>query len=158
MDDEHAALRRVATLVGRAAPPEDVFAAVTEEVGRLLPVDFAIMARYEPGGTATYVASREGGAFQAPVGGRWALEGNNLITRVYETGAPAGLTPTRMRPLAVPPGGTTRLEHDRREVLPPRRAVRGHQRRRQGDGVARSRFLSRPGPTVTRPGRRSGRS
>jgi hypothetical protein len=35
MTGEQAALRRVATLVARAAPPEEVFAAVTEEAGRL---------------------------------------------------------------------------------------------------------------------------
>ena len=35
---EQAALRRVATLVAQAAPPEAVFAAVTEEAGRLLRV------------------------------------------------------------------------------------------------------------------------
>src|SRR4051794_4739644 len=34
--EEQAALRRVATLVARGAPPEQVFAAVTAEVGRLL--------------------------------------------------------------------------------------------------------------------------
>ena len=33
---DQAALRRVATLVARAVPPEEVFAAVVEEVGRLL--------------------------------------------------------------------------------------------------------------------------
>ena len=31
--EEQAALRRVATLVARGAPPEEVFAAVAEEVG-----------------------------------------------------------------------------------------------------------------------------
>jgi GAF domain-containing protein len=36
--EEQAALRRVATLVARGTPPEEVFAAVTEEVGQLLPV------------------------------------------------------------------------------------------------------------------------
>ena len=36
---EQAALRRVATLVARAAAPEEVFAAVTEEAGRLLGAD-----------------------------------------------------------------------------------------------------------------------
>jgi hypothetical protein len=34
--DEQAALRRVATLVARAAAPGEVFAAVTAEVGRVL--------------------------------------------------------------------------------------------------------------------------
>jgi GAF domain-containing protein len=39
--EEQAALRRVATLVARGVTPEEVFAVVTEEVGRRLPVDFA---------------------------------------------------------------------------------------------------------------------
>ena len=50
---EQAALRRVATLVARGVPPEEVFAAVVEEVGRLLPVDFTDMGRYTPDGTIT---------------------------------------------------------------------------------------------------------
>jgi GAF domain-containing protein len=41
--EEQAALRRVATLVARGVPSEELFAAVTEEVGRLLPVDSAAM-------------------------------------------------------------------------------------------------------------------
>ena len=53
---DQAALRRVATLVARAVPPEEVFAAVVEEVGRLLPVDFADLGRCEPDGTITFVA------------------------------------------------------------------------------------------------------
>src|SRR2546421_5393498 len=36
---EQSALRRVATSVARGVPPEDVFAAVTQEGGRLLPVE-----------------------------------------------------------------------------------------------------------------------
>ena len=43
--DEQAALRRVATLVARSAPPAEVFAAVAEEVGRLLSVDAAAVRR-----------------------------------------------------------------------------------------------------------------
>ena len=41
--EEQAALRRVATLVARGAPPEEVFAVVTKEAGRLLTTDVAIM-------------------------------------------------------------------------------------------------------------------
>ena len=48
---EQAALRRVATLVARAAPPEEVFAAVTAEAGRLLDADLAVLTRYDPDGT-----------------------------------------------------------------------------------------------------------
>jgi GAF domain-containing protein len=46
---EQAALRRVATLVARAAAPEEVFAAVTEEAGRLLGAHHATMGRYDLG-------------------------------------------------------------------------------------------------------------
>jgi PAS domain S-box-containing protein len=84
---EQAALRRVATLVARGVPPEQVFAAVTEEVGRLLPVDHAGLGRYEPDSTVTTVAawSRTGNPFP-PVGSRWTLDGKNLSTIVFETG------------------------------------------------------------------------
>ena len=87
--EEQAALRRVATLVARGAPPEEVFAAVTEEVGRLLPVDFAHMGRYEPDGTLTFVATSGSTAEHFPVGSRWSLGGKNLATIVFETGRPA---------------------------------------------------------------------
>ena len=49
--NEQAALRRVATLVARAAAPPAVFAAVAEEIGRLIPTDAALVNRYNPDGT-----------------------------------------------------------------------------------------------------------
>jgi signal transduction histidine kinase len=87
--EEQAALRRVATLVARGAPPEQLFAAVTEEVGELLPVDYAHMGRYEPDGAFTFVAAwgRAGPLF--PVGTRLMLGGRNLGTIVAQTGRPA---------------------------------------------------------------------
>jgi PAS domain S-box-containing protein len=87
---EQAALRRVATLVARAASPEEVFAAVTEEAGRLLPVDHASLVRYEPDHAITTVAawSRTGNPFP-PVGSRWTLDGKNISTLVSLTGRPA---------------------------------------------------------------------
>jgi PAS domain S-box-containing protein len=85
--DEQAALRRVATLVARGAPPEDVFAAVANEVGRLLSVGLANVCRYESDGTVTFVASA-GGLF--PIGHRLSIDGErNLATLVLETGRPA---------------------------------------------------------------------
>jgi GAF domain-containing protein len=45
--EEQAALRRIATLVARGAPPAEVFAAAVEEVGRVLPVDMASIGRYD---------------------------------------------------------------------------------------------------------------
>src|SRR5205807_2353313 len=54
---EQAALRRVATLVARGVPPEEVFASVTEEVGRLIGAHLAGMARYERGRAVTVLAT-----------------------------------------------------------------------------------------------------
>jgi signal transduction histidine kinase len=91
--DEQAALRRVATLVAHGAPPEELFAVVTEEVGRLLSVEYAHLGRYESDGmTMTIVAgwANTGGDPIAPRGGpRWRLGGKNVSTLVFETGRAA---------------------------------------------------------------------
>jgi signal transduction histidine kinase len=87
--EEQAALRRVATLVARATLPQEVFAAVLEEVGRLLPIDLAMMGRYESDRTATCVATWRTGDDIFPVGSRWPLDGHNLGTLVFQTGRPA---------------------------------------------------------------------
>jgi signal transduction histidine kinase len=86
--EEHASLQRVAMLVARGVSPEEVFAAVTDEVGRLLPVDFAHMGRYEPDGTITVLAASGSTVDDFPVGRRWGLGGKNLATIVHETGRP----------------------------------------------------------------------
>jgi signal transduction histidine kinase len=83
---EQAALRRVATLVAHGAPPEDVFAAVANEVERLLSVDMANVCRYESDATVTFVASARQ---RLPVGSRWPLRETNLATLVFDTGRPA---------------------------------------------------------------------
>jgi signal transduction histidine kinase len=87
--EEQAALRRVATLVAHGAAPEQVFAAVTEEYARLVPVDVAGMARLEPDGTVSYVASWGRAVDFVLVGSRWTLDGKNVATAVFETGRPA---------------------------------------------------------------------
>ena len=87
--EEQAALRRVATLVARGAVPEEVFAAVTREIGQLLPVDSAGMGRYGPDGTLTFVASWGGAVEFVPVGSRWSVGGKNIGTIVFETRRPA---------------------------------------------------------------------
>jgi signal transduction histidine kinase len=89
--EEQAALRRVATLVARAAPPQEVFAAVTAEVGRVLSADGTIMSRYEPEDAATVVGvwSSTGAAAPAPVGSRFELGGQNVHTLVFQTARPA---------------------------------------------------------------------
>jgi signal transduction histidine kinase len=87
--EEQVALRRVATLVARGVPPEEVFAAVVEEVGRLLSADYAAMGRYEPDAAVTFVASSGRTGRPVPVSGRWSLGGKNVATLVFETGRPA---------------------------------------------------------------------
>jgi GAF domain-containing protein len=89
--EEQAALRRVATLVARGEPPEAVFTAVLEEVGRLLGVDLANMCRYEPDRTETFVATWGAAGERFPVGSRWPLEGYHLGALVFDTGRPARL-------------------------------------------------------------------
>jgi signal transduction histidine kinase len=88
--EEQAALRRVATLVARAAPPEEVFTAVAEEVGRLLYADVALMSRYDPDDTATIVSAwtSTGTAPPTPVGSGFELGGRNVHTLVFQTGRP----------------------------------------------------------------------
>jgi GAF domain-containing protein len=87
--EEQAALRRVATLVAQATPPGEVFAAVVEEVGRLLRVDLATLVRYEPGRMARPVRVWGPASGNLYVGFRFALEGHNISTLVFETGRPA---------------------------------------------------------------------
>ena len=89
--EEQAALRRVATLVARGEPPQEVFAAVAGEVGRLLAVDFAVLVRYDPQDMLEVVGTwvSTGAPAPTPVGGRLPLGGRNVTTVVYQTGRPA---------------------------------------------------------------------
>jgi signal transduction histidine kinase len=86
---EQAALRRVATLVARAAPPEEVFAAVAEEAGRLLGAHHSWMTRYEPDGAARLVATWSSTDAAVPAGTRLSPGGRNVYTLVFQTGRPA---------------------------------------------------------------------
>jgi len=86
--DEQAALRRVATLVARGAPPAAVFAAVAEEVGRLFAAGTTGVVRYELDRAATLVGSWSSTGDARPVG-RATVGGQNVTTLVFETGRPA---------------------------------------------------------------------
>jgi hypothetical protein len=88
MAKQQAALRRVATLVARAAAPDELFAAVTAEVGQELPVNRARMARYEPDGSITFVAAWPLPEHGFAVGSRWKLEGESISATVARTGRP----------------------------------------------------------------------
>ena len=89
--DEQAALRRVATLVAEGLAPAEVFAAVAEEVGRLLGVDSTHLARYEPDGTVTSIGSWSLDGIHRPVGTRVPLDGTSVTGLVFDTGRPARL-------------------------------------------------------------------
>jgi signal transduction histidine kinase len=107
---EQAALRRVATLVARGVPPDDIFAAVAEEVGRLIGADDTVVAQFEPDGAVTVVVSL--GEDKLPAGMRWPADDFLATTRVWRTGHSArvdeeswkeasGTVPDRLRRLHI---------------------------------------------------------
>ena len=82
-------LRRVATLVARGAPADELFAAATEEVGRLLSVEIAILGRYESDETMTIAAVWSAVGDVLPAGGiSMTLGGENMATLVSRSGRP----------------------------------------------------------------------
>ncbi len=85
--DEQAALRRVATLVAQAKPPEVVFAGVAAEARQLLAVGFAALIRYDEPGMMEVVGlwTAKEGIPPTPVGTRLPLGGYNVSTLVYRT-------------------------------------------------------------------------
>jgi signal transduction histidine kinase len=87
--DEQAALRRVATLVARGAPPADVFDAVAGELGRLLEVGSSGLLRFEDEHRARVVAGWGRLDEVAPVGARLPIGGKNVITEIARTGKTA---------------------------------------------------------------------
>jgi signal transduction histidine kinase len=86
---EQAALRRVATLVAQGASPQDLFDAVAEEVGLLLPAANVSMGRYERDDTVTSMASWSAAGPTFPPGGRWPIKGTNVAWMVLQTGRQA---------------------------------------------------------------------
>jgi signal transduction histidine kinase len=86
---EHAALRRVATLVARDAEPERIFASVCEEVGCVLGVTTTNLVRYEDSGSATVVAAWAAeGAPSFPVAADIPMDSDTVAPRVLRTGRP----------------------------------------------------------------------
>ena len=83
--DEQAALRRVATLVAREASPVELLATVANEVARVLGVEAVGMVRFEPDGTGTLVAQSDTPWDPPPLGTRFTLEGENVVTAVFQT-------------------------------------------------------------------------
>jgi signal transduction histidine kinase len=87
---EQAALQRVARLVAQAAPTDEVFEAVTREVGLQCDAELARMERFESDRTVTAIAAwSKGGEAHLAIGTRLALEGASIALQVRETGRPA---------------------------------------------------------------------
>jgi len=87
---EHAALRRVATLVAREPTPAVVFAAVTRETGELLGAQRTTLLRVESPERARVVAAwSDGEAPPVPVGHRGAIDpGRGILGRMFECPRP----------------------------------------------------------------------
>jgi len=85
--EEHAALRRVATLVAAGAPPAEVFDAVTAEVAALIPADGSALTRYEADGTFTPLSGWAIGGGRKYVGSRYERDGT-VSGLIFETGRP----------------------------------------------------------------------
>jgi signal transduction histidine kinase len=111
LTEEQVALRRVATLVAKEAPPSEVFAKVAEELAKVLgDVDCALF-RDEGDGTASAVAV-EGARVSAGVrvGTRLPVDGDGVIAtvlreelpcRIGDYSAPSGAIAERGRELGI---------------------------------------------------------
>jgi signal transduction histidine kinase len=96
---EQAALRRVATLVARGVPPEEVFAAVTAETGQLLGAQLAGMGRYDSDRTVTVLAAWAAEGEDHPlVPGPWPFRDGDLASAVFRTGRPVRIGDYRGAP------------------------------------------------------------
>jgi signal transduction histidine kinase len=92
--EQQAALRRVATLVARGTPPSEVFAAVANEMARCLHAANVTVSSFDDDMvTIVAVAALTPGIKHAPLVGirRTLSEGDNIATRVFQTGQPARL-------------------------------------------------------------------
>jgi signal transduction histidine kinase len=87
--EEQAALRRVATLVARGAPPAEVFEAVVTEIGQLFPeANAAALSRYETDDTLTMIGKWSRTDGYVPVGERYPLERGTVGSLIDETRRP----------------------------------------------------------------------
>ena len=83
--NDQAALRRVATLVARAAPRTDIYAAVAAEIAQRLGADVAAVLRYEADETATIVGGWSAAGRSIPVGARLSVAGEGVAVSVLRT-------------------------------------------------------------------------
>jgi signal transduction histidine kinase len=86
---EQSALRQVATLVARESSPDELFAAVTEQVACVFDVPHVRLVRYEAEGSVVVGGFTEGDREPFPIESRWPVESPGVIATVRQTGRPA---------------------------------------------------------------------
>jgi signal transduction histidine kinase len=90
VEAEQAALRRIAALLARSVPAEEVFDAVVDEVRSLMGVDAAGLLRYEADKTATVLAlSAKADERVVLPGDKLSTEGLSVFSLALRTGRPA---------------------------------------------------------------------
>jgi signal transduction histidine kinase len=104
LSDQQAALRRVATLVARGAPPPEVFSAVAQELAEQFGATITAVLRYEDDGTATIVGGWGAPGILVPVGARLKVAGQGVAVSVRQTGVT-----TRTERFDGPPGSVARF-------------------------------------------------
>ena len=87
LEDEQAALRRVATAVARGKSADDVFAATVAELHEAVAADATALMRFEADGSGTLLAALGHSGFE--VGSRIALIGDSATAEVRRTGSTA---------------------------------------------------------------------
>jgi transcriptional regulator with GAF, ATPase, and Fis domain len=85
---EQAALRRVATLVARQTTPEELFAAVAQEVAHVLDVRSITVIRYD-GSRAMTAVGVSGKPMRFMLGISWPLEQTPIASVIWRTREPA---------------------------------------------------------------------
>ena len=89
LTEEQAALRRVATLVAKEAPPAEVFAKVAEELANVIEDVDCVIARDEGDGHVSVVGTWGAGmGATARVGQRFPVDGDSVVASVLRDGRP----------------------------------------------------------------------
>src|SRR3954465_11044608 len=98
MVEEQDALRRGAMLVAAGGQPDEVFAVVVAEAGRLLGGDYTVLARRDQDDAITFVSTWTPAGVAAPpsAGNRFPLGGHNVSTMVCRTGRPVRIDQGRI--------------------------------------------------------------
>jgi hypothetical protein len=87
--EELASLRRVAKMVAGQSAPHEIFAAVAEEVARLVNAQRGAVCRYERDRSMAVVAYWSNEERDLPIGTRVPLEGDSVAVTVQQSGGPA---------------------------------------------------------------------